>query len=179
MAKKKVDSQNPQVQTQAPQVQANDLQVPRFDFSMGLDALANQLDNFNAFRKSHVIRSYLKFKKVPAYKYEVECLLGRELPSLIVKYFYDGSTYNYVLSYRHGRTISRELVVMDTRTVPEEVAKLIYNATLSLLEYLQSDGSFRLLVELRRKGYIVRRRIDRLEDQNAPEFKEFLKIFQQ
>jgi hypothetical protein len=187
-AKRSLQAEQLQQQQQQQEVQAEQLQQqqevqvehPHFDFSRDVFYLSEQLQYFKPHRQMHVIRQYAKFKKLRLDRYEVECHLGKGFPSLLINYFYDGNSYNYVLCYRDGRTVSKDFVIMDTRTqiIPEKVATMVYNATLALIEYLQSDGSFRILVELRRKGYVVRRRINRYDDPNAPSFSDFLKLFQ-
>jgi hypothetical protein len=174
-APQQVQTQAPQqVQTQAPQqVQT---QAPQFDFSKGIDDLAAQLENFQPHKRLHVIRSYLKFRRIHASSYEIECMISG-CPNLVIRFLYDGS-YSFILSFRTGNgDLSRAAVIFDTRELPEDLAEVVYYATLGLIYFIESDCSLHALAECRQKGYIIRRALKRQESPDAPPFKEYFKLF--
>jgi hypothetical protein len=125
----------------------------------------------------HIIRCYAKFRKIPLNKYEVECVIDQEgsVPNLIVRYIYNG-TYNFVLSYRVNRGMSKSSVFFDTRDIPRQLAGIVFWATAAVIQFIAAGFDFEILRKLRADGHIVRRAVHR-PIQEEETFSQFMKLF--
>jgi hypothetical protein len=149
----------------------------RIDFSRP-DAL-DRISEFEPRKRLHMMRHYLKFKKIFATRYEVECLMP-DIPNLIVRYYYNGM-YNFVLAYRTPESgLSKAMVVLDTRELPEQLAEVVFHATLALITYIDGGLSLDVLRDLRKSGYVIRQTNKAgSSGPNSPDFREYFKYFLQ
>jgi hypothetical protein len=123
----------------------------QFDFTGGVDSLCEQMQRqeqpLSIQKRLHILRLFAKFKRYALARYQVFC---KDL-GLTVNYIFAGG-FNFII-----RTARNDAgtVIINTGDVDDEVARILYEAALWVIRFIESSAAYSVYHDARKAGYII------------------------